>query len=412
MNFQKNENLIYNQLRKDGFIISKEIEEKNTFQKMFIDVEHNCIAISNVKKRTIEYINFDDIEDCKIIENSSIASGGIGRAIIGTAIAGGVGAIVGAATRGQDSEVWQLDIMIMKDDVLNPIKIISLISKERPISKNMNIYNDLYSFANNFYATILSIIKNKRKRIKPKTTIKFTTNKEFEVEDISQRRGIQKCSSTEEMRALADEYVSLGYKEILTDNDNIVLAADKGNPIAYAIFAAVITAIIMDFLFGMWVFAVLCMLLIFTKVYMGIVKEEEILLQVNDSSKLQMWKKENEKVKQKFFITYMILSFIFTAFLIKDRIIIKESVVSAKNLSQEQIIQAIKDSDDYNKYQKNFLNIAQKLIRSGKCSLKDFKNLGGFVKSSQKDTSYFVYCGGMKIKNKIYVDAKTEQINN
>ena len=112
----------------------------------------------------------------------------------------------------------------------------------------------------------------------------------------------------------------------------------------------------MDFLFGMWVFAVLCMLLIFTKVYMGIVKEEEILLQVNDSSKLQMWKKENEKVKQKFFITYMILSFIFTAFLIKDRIIIKESVVSAKNLSQEQIIQAIKDSDDYNKYQKNFRN--------------------------------------------------------
>lgn len=67
---------------------------------------------------------------------------------------------------------------------------------------------------------------------------------------------------------------------------------------------------------------------------------------------------------------------------------------------------AIKSSDDLSTYQDVFISASEKLINSGKCSLSEFKEMGGWVRSQNYKSKpiYCTYCGGMHRNNRIYVD--------
>lgn len=67
---------------------------------------------------------------------------------------------------------------------------------------------------------------------------------------------------------------------------------------------------------------------------------------------------------------------------------------------------AIKSSEDFSKYQSIFISASEKLIKSGKCNLGDFKEMGGWWRSSSHNPKpiYFTYCGGMNINNRIYLN--------
>ena len=69
----------------------------------------------------------------------------------------------------------------------------------------------------------------------------------------------------------------------------------------------------------------------------------------------------------------------------------------------------LKSSDNYSKYKKTFIKSSNLLITQGKCKLSDFKEMGGWVRSSSYKTKpvFFTYCGGMKSINKIYLNANT-----
>jgi hypothetical protein len=73
------------------------------------------------------------------------------------------------------------------------------------------------------------------------------------------------------------------------------------------------------------------------------------------------------------------------------------------------VAKAIKSSDDFSKYQSVFISASEKLIKSGKCSLGDFKEMGGWWRSTNHNPKpvYFTYCGGMTISNRIYLNAAT-----
>jgi hypothetical protein len=72
----------------------------------------------------------------------------------------------------------------------------------------------------------------------------------------------------------------------------------------------------------------------------------------------------------------------------------------------------VKGSDDYRLYKDAFAKAASKLIAFGKCSETDFKEIGGWMRSSNhKDKPmYFTYCGGMRISNKVYLNASTGEV--
>ncbi|MBW1722536.1 MAG: SH3 domain-containing protein [Deltaproteobacteria bacterium] len=76
------------------------------------------------------------------------------------------------------------------------------------------------------------------------------------------------------------------------------------------------------------------------------------------------------------------------------------------------IAMAIKSSDDFAKYQSVFINASERLIRSGQCTLEDFKEMGGWVRSTKHKPNpvYFTYCGGMNKSNRIYLNAATGKI--
>ncbi len=72
----------------------------------------------------------------------------------------------------------------------------------------------------------------------------------------------------------------------------------------------------------------------------------------------------------------------------------------------------IAGSDDLVQFEEMFLKTTDKLLNDGSCTPVDFEELGGWVKSTKyadKDV-YFIYCGGMKLADKIYLDVRTGNV--
>lgn len=73
------------------------------------------------------------------------------------------------------------------------------------------------------------------------------------------------------------------------------------------------------------------------------------------------------------------------------------------------VARAIKSSDDFSKYQSVFVSASEQLIRSGTCTLEDFKEMGGWWRSTNHKPKpvYFTYCGGITKSNRVYLNAAT-----
>lgn len=142
-------------------ITSYQTERKNEIR---IDSKGKKIAIVQLLPyQKIITLKFSDIVDCEILEDSNtVMKGGVGRAVVGGAIAGGVGAIVGANTRKSKNVVNSLKIRIVTQNVSNSLVMIDLITSET--NKETTEYKNAIDFANKVYATIISII-NSNERI-------------------------------------------------------------------------------------------------------------------------------------------------------------------------------------------------------------------------------------------------------
>ncbi len=69
-------------------------------------------------------------------------------------------------------------------------------------------------------------------------------------------------------------------------------------------------------------------------------------------------------------------------------------------------------SDDFGLYQEQFVTSTDRLLNDGHCAPQDFAELGGWVRSVTYASQpvYFIYCGGLNQRNKIYLNAQTGQI--
>ncbi len=88
-----------------------------------------------------------------------------------------------------------------------------------------------------------------------------------------------------------------------------------------------------------------------------------------------------------------------------------DEVIISEQESREILDSYLAKSDDLKLYQEEFRNTVAKLISEGECDPSDFEELGGWVKSvkySNRDV-YFIYCGGLSLENKIYLDVKTNE---
>lgn len=84
-----------------GLFSKKEKVDFHTTSKIngfaYFDDENRQFAINKIKKENI--YKYDDIVDFELLEDGDVvSSGGIGRALVGGALFGGAGAVVGAVT--------------------------------------------------------------------------------------------------------------------------------------------------------------------------------------------------------------------------------------------------------------------------------------------------------------------------
>ena len=72
----------------------------------------------------------------------------------------------------------------------------------------------------------------------------------------------------------------------------------------------------------------------------------------------------------------------------------------------------ISGSDDFQKYRAAFAQAAQSLISSGQCREADFREWGGWIKSTndRNQPIYFPYCGGSSASNRLYLNAETGEV--
>lgn len=80
--------------------------------------------------------------------------------------------------------------------------------------------------------------------------------------------------------------------------------------------------------------------------------------------------------------------------------------------SDSQLESAIEQSDDFQLYRTEFMTASRGLLERGRCTLADFREMGGWVRSTnhKPDLVYFTYCGKMHVSNRLYVDVATGRI--
>jgi len=181
-----------------------------------ISIESKCLVIYKpIEHATddiyIEIIDFSNIIGCEIIEdNETIQKGGVGRAIVGGALAGGVGAIVGATTRRTIGVVNSLSIRILLNDILNPCFEIKVIDSE--IKRDSFVYKELHQVLQEIYSTIMAIENDN----KNETTIEqLNSNTNFQPITINVTEEIRKYKQLLDDGIITQEEFDAKKKQLL-----------------------------------------------------------------------------------------------------------------------------------------------------------------------------------------------------
>lgn len=160
-NITSNNEKINKELEDKGFEISKNIYHPNYILRVSKKIRE--IAICYLLSGQITYVKFEDILECEILENSNtIMKGGVGRAIAGGIIAGGVGAIVGANTRNSQNVINSLQVRIITKNIDNALININLINSSSGVSTSGYEYINAMNFSNEIYATLTAIIDSNK----------------------------------------------------------------------------------------------------------------------------------------------------------------------------------------------------------------------------------------------------------
>jgi hypothetical protein len=125
------------------------------------------------KIRDMKIFDYSSIVEFELLEDgNSIEKGGVGRAIVGGALFGGVGAVVGAATGHKHKATCsKLQIKITLNDISMPVVYVNFIEAET--KKNGALYKMVYPMAQEALS-VLSIITKSQEQINPSNTEGFS----------------------------------------------------------------------------------------------------------------------------------------------------------------------------------------------------------------------------------------------
>ena len=75
---------------------------------------------------------------------------------------------------------------------------------------------------------------------------------------------------------------------------------------------------------------------------------------------------------------------------------------------------ALRRSEDLSMHAEVFLKASRTLVLQGRCSLQDFRIVGGWARRTvpgrEQHRIYVTYCGGSAAKNRLYLDATSGRV--
>ena len=137
-----------------------------------------------LKPKHPKIYDYDDILEYELLEDGdTVTKGGLGRAIVGGALIGGVGAIVGGVTGKRTSKkvVSILSIKITTKDMNKPVVYIDLISKRT--KSNSLAYHNAYLNAQKILS-ILAIITSEDSKVQQNTSNLSFTDEILKLKDL------------------------------------------------------------------------------------------------------------------------------------------------------------------------------------------------------------------------------------
>lgn len=149
---------VISDLKSKGFAISQQFisKSKDCFNGIFFDDNSKKISIFDVKDGQINLNIYEgsEILESQIIEDGNIVAnvdriGQIGGALIGGALAGEAGAIVGglSASSNIEKQVKKIDLKVIVKDVKKPYYIINFMDEAVGKKKDDPVYQDAISKA-------------------------------------------------------------------------------------------------------------------------------------------------------------------------------------------------------------------------------------------------------------------------
>lgn len=171
----------------------------------FDDINELILVPGGFLNNDIVY-NYNNIIDFELLEDGeSVASGGLGRALVGGALFGGTGAIVGGVTGKRKNKEFcsSLRIKITLNDINNPTIYINFINSKT--KTNSFTYKTLFNSAQDCLS-VLQIITNKENG---------TNNEEQQFNGQSNADEIRKFKELLDEGIISEEEFELKKKELL-----------------------------------------------------------------------------------------------------------------------------------------------------------------------------------------------------
>jgi hypothetical protein len=145
-----------------------------------INKSENLIAIykrHHINKNfTPTLLNFKDVIECAIQEDSEIVthtskSSAIGNAMVGGVLFGGIGAVIGGLSGEKigHEKIYKATLSIVVDDLNDPLHEIHFLNSHILVDRKSEVYKKVYAELNKWYQTIRVIIRRNETELNSKT---------------------------------------------------------------------------------------------------------------------------------------------------------------------------------------------------------------------------------------------------
>jgi len=135
---------------------SRRVWYKNV-STFIVDETNQNVIYMNYYSNSFDILPWQKVRQAQILENGNIIyNSGLKGALIGGAIAGVPGALIGSMSANLSHVISNIKIRIIVDDVLNPMRFLDIIKTQT--IKGSKDYNDAIYYSNYVYSQLYAII--------------------------------------------------------------------------------------------------------------------------------------------------------------------------------------------------------------------------------------------------------------